>query len=102
MNLPFQTVKKVVSQKIVHKKFSGRTRTAKPSWNQKAVDSKGKAFGRVPTGAKSFAFIRIRKGDTTARWAVVSQPVKEVAKRRLFWYNGEEVRDWLLYTSRCV
>ncbi len=69
---PPQTVKKVVSQKIMHKKFSGRTRTAKPSWNQKAVDSKGKAFGRVPPDAKFFAFIRIRKGDATARWAVVS------------------------------
>ena len=39
---------------------------------QKAADSKGRAFGRVPTDAKSFAFIRIRKGDATARWAVAS------------------------------
>ena len=39
---------------------------------KKAVDSKGKAFGRVPPDAKSFAFIRIRKGDATARWAVAS------------------------------
>ena len=39
---------------------------------QKAADSKGRAFGRVPPDAKSFAFIRIRKGDATARWAVAS------------------------------
>ena len=39
---------------------------------QKAADSKGRAFGRVPQDAKSFAFIRIRKGDATARWAVAS------------------------------
>ena len=39
---------------------------------KKAVDSKGKAFGRVPPDAKFFAFIRIRKGDATARWAVAS------------------------------
>ena len=39
---------------------------------KKAVDSKGKAFGRVPLDAKFFAFIRIRKGDATARWAAAS------------------------------
>ena len=49
----------------MHKKFS-------PAFFEKAADSKGRAFGRVPPDAKSFAFIRIRKGDATARWAVAS------------------------------
>ena len=73
-----QTVKKVVSQKIVHKKFSGRTRTALPSWNQKAVDSKGKAFGRVPPDAKSFAFIKDQEGrrNSPVGCCVVGNPIK--------------------------
>ena len=33
---------------------------------------KGRSPWRVPQDAKSFAFIRIRKGDATARWAVAS------------------------------
>ncbi|MFR1436484.1 MAG: hypothetical protein ACLSS9_14950, partial [Acutalibacteraceae bacterium] len=36
------------------------------------MDSKCKAFGRVPLDAKFFAFIRIRKGDAAARWAAAS------------------------------
>ena len=40
---------------------------------QKAADSKGRAFGRVPQDAKSSAFIKIRKGDAAARWAAASR-----------------------------
>ena len=60
-----QAVKKVVSQKNRVQKFWA-------AFFEKAADSKGRAFGRVPPDAKSFAFIRIRKGDATARWAVAS------------------------------
>ncbi len=34
---------------------------------------KGRSPWRVPQDAKSFSFIRIRKGDATARWAVASR-----------------------------
>ena len=40
---------------------------------QKAADSKGRAFGRVPQDAKSSAFIKIRKGDAAARWVAASR-----------------------------
>ena len=52
--------------------FRVRIQRARAAIFQKAADSKGRAFGRASQGAKSSAFIRIRKGDAAARWAVAS------------------------------
>ena len=39
---------------------------------QKAADSKGRAFGRSPQGAKPLSLPRLRRGDQTIRWIVWS------------------------------
>ena len=45
---------------------------------QKVVDSKGKAFGRVPPDAKSFAFIKDQEGrrNSPVGCCVVGNPIK--------------------------